>query len=130
MSLDICFLHPIFLQIFYALMDQTLHGEQRSLPGDTSSVVADLERQYSHWKHVEGTHPHTRFTHLLNYGAGMCLFSQTTYFPNFSLRSLKEHMLLFLDSSKKWLASLRSFEVHHCFAKLKYGNFFLTLKMF
>lgn len=57
-------------QIFYALMDQTLYGNQSSSSRDTISVVADLERQFSHWKHVEGTHQHTRFTHLINYGAG------------------------------------------------------------
>ncbi|XP_041007330.1 mitochondrial intermediate peptidase, mitochondrial isoform X1 [Juglans microcarpa x Juglans regia] len=57
-------------QIFYALIDQTLFGEQPASPTDTSSVVADLKRQYTSWKHVEGTHWQTRFNHLLNYGAG------------------------------------------------------------
>lgn len=57
-------------QIFYALIDQTLFGEQLSRQRDTTSVVADLKRQYTSWKHVEGTHWQTRFNHLLNYGAG------------------------------------------------------------
>ncbi|KAF5959869.1 hypothetical protein HYC85_001078 [Camellia sinensis] len=57
-------------QIFYALIDQTLFGEQPSSPMDTISVVADLKRRHTSWKHVEGTHWHTRFSHLLNYGAG------------------------------------------------------------
>ncbi|XP_047332042.1 mitochondrial intermediate peptidase, mitochondrial [Impatiens glandulifera] len=57
-------------QIFYALIDQTLFGEQSSSPMDTMAVVADLKRQHTSWKHVDGTHWHTRFTHLLNYGAG------------------------------------------------------------
>ncbi|OVA03024.1 Peptidase M3A/M3B [Macleaya cordata] len=57
-------------QILYALIDQTLFGEQASSPRDTISVVADLKRQYTSWNHVEGTHWHTRFNHLLNYGAG------------------------------------------------------------
>ncbi|XP_059666980.1 mitochondrial intermediate peptidase, mitochondrial [Cornus florida] len=57
-------------QIFYALIDQTLFGEQPSSPRDTISVVADLRRRHTSWKHVEGTHWHTRFNHLLNYGAG------------------------------------------------------------
>ncbi|XP_052197196.1 mitochondrial intermediate peptidase, mitochondrial isoform X2 [Diospyros lotus] len=57
-------------QIFYALIDQTLHGEQLPLPVDTISIVADLKRRHTSWKHVEGTHWHTRFSHLLNYGAG------------------------------------------------------------
>ncbi|KAF3964920.1 hypothetical protein CMV_010846 [Castanea mollissima] len=57
-------------QIFYALIDQTLFGEQPATPRDTSSIVADLKRQYTSWNHVEGTHWQTRFNHLLNYGAG------------------------------------------------------------
>ncbi|XP_058205215.1 mitochondrial intermediate peptidase, mitochondrial [Rhododendron vialii] len=57
-------------QVFYAIMDQTLFGEQPSSPIDTIATVADLKRQHTSWKHVEGTHWHTRFNHLLNYGAG------------------------------------------------------------
>lgn len=57
-------------QILYALVDQTLYGEQTSSPIDTTSVVADLRKQHTNWKHVEGTHWQTRFSHLLNYGAG------------------------------------------------------------
>ncbi|KAK7854884.1 mitochondrial intermediate peptidase, partial [Quercus suber] len=57
-------------QIFYALIDQTLFGEQPATPRDTSSIVADLKRKYTSWNHVEGTHWQTRFNHLLNYGAG------------------------------------------------------------
>ncbi|XP_050225251.1 mitochondrial intermediate peptidase, mitochondrial isoform X2 [Mercurialis annua] len=57
-------------QIFYALVDQTLFGEQADSSRDTSSIVADLKRQYTSWKHVEGTHWQIRFSHLLNYGAG------------------------------------------------------------
>ncbi|KAJ8771406.1 hypothetical protein K2173_026583 [Erythroxylum novogranatense] len=57
-------------QVFYALVDQTLFGEQSSSPKSTSSVVADLKREYTSWKHVEGTHWEVRFNHLINYGAG------------------------------------------------------------
>ncbi|PKA60678.1 mitochondrial intermediate peptidase [Apostasia shenzhenica] len=57
-------------QIFYSLIDLTLFGEQPSTPMDTVSVVADLKRQYTSWKYVKGTHWHTRFSHLINYGAG------------------------------------------------------------
>ncbi|KAL5569985.1 hypothetical protein UlMin_026560 [Ulmus minor] len=57
-------------QIFYALIDQTLFGEQPIPPRDTISIVADLKKQYTSWKHVEGTHWQTRFNHLLNYGSG------------------------------------------------------------
>nr|XP_015877903.2 mitochondrial intermediate peptidase, mitochondrial isoform X2 [Ziziphus jujuba var. spinosa] len=57
-------------QIFYAIIDQTIFGEQSTPPEDTSSIVADLKKKYTSWKHVEGTHWQTRFNHLLNYGAG------------------------------------------------------------
>ncbi|WVY99314.1 hypothetical protein V8G54_025384 [Vigna mungo] len=57
-------------QIFYALVDQTLFGEQPLLHGDISSVVAELKREHTNYGHVEGTHWETRFSHLLNYGAG------------------------------------------------------------
>ncbi|VFQ77549.1 unnamed protein product [Cuscuta campestris] len=57
-------------QIFYALVDQTLFGEQPSSGRDTMSIVADLKQQHTSWKHVDGTHWHTRFNHLTNYGAG------------------------------------------------------------
>ncbi|KAM1231890.1 hypothetical protein ACFX13_042515 [Malus domestica] len=55
-------------QIFYAAIDQTFFGEQPTPP--TSSIVADLKRQYTSWKHIEDTYWETRFSHLLNYGAG------------------------------------------------------------
>ncbi|KAM1712707.1 hypothetical protein ACFX12_023551 [Malus domestica] len=55
-------------QTFYAAVGQTFFGEQPTPP--TSSIVADLKREYTSWKHVEGTHWHTRYNHLVNYGAG------------------------------------------------------------
>ncbi|KAM0958133.1 hypothetical protein EV1_023220 [Malus domestica] len=55
-------------QNFYAAVGQTFFGEQPTPP--TSSFVADLKREYTSWKHVEGTHLHTRYNHLVNYGAG------------------------------------------------------------
>ncbi|BAT92900.1 hypothetical protein LR48_Vigan05g061800 [Vigna angularis] len=57
-------------QIFYALVDQTLFGEQPLPHGDISSVVAELKGEHTNYGHVEGTHWETRFSHLLNYGAG------------------------------------------------------------
>ncbi|CAJ1958591.1 unnamed protein product [Sphenostylis stenocarpa] len=57
-------------QIFYALVDQTLFGEQPLPHDDISSVVAELKREHTNCEHVEGTHWETRFNHLLNYGAG------------------------------------------------------------
>ncbi|XP_020393076.1 mitochondrial intermediate peptidase, mitochondrial-like isoform X1 [Zea mays] len=57
-------------QIFYSIMDLTLFGEQSSKPMDTISTVADLRRKHTSGKYAEGTHWHTRFTHLVTYGAG------------------------------------------------------------
>ncbi|KAF7824901.1 mitochondrial intermediate peptidase, mitochondrial isoform X1 [Senna tora] len=57
-------------QIFYALVDLTLFGEQPFPLRDTSSIIAELMREYTSWEHVEGTHWEARFSHLLNYGAG------------------------------------------------------------
>ncbi|CAA6657062.1 unnamed protein product [Spirodela intermedia] len=58
-------------QIFYALIDQTLFGKQQpTSTRDTASVINDLRRQHTSWNHVESTHWHVRFSHLINYGAG------------------------------------------------------------
>ncbi|XP_004499673.1 mitochondrial intermediate peptidase, mitochondrial isoform X2 [Cicer arietinum] len=57
-------------QIFYALVDQTLFGEQPLPHGDSSCVVAELKRKHTNLENVEGTHWEARFSHLLNYGAG------------------------------------------------------------
>lgn len=57
-------------QIFYSMIDLTLFGEEAVALRDTVSVVSDLKRQYTSWKHADGTHWHTRFSHLINYGAG------------------------------------------------------------
>ncbi|XP_039122984.1 mitochondrial intermediate peptidase, mitochondrial isoform X2 [Dioscorea cayenensis subsp. rotundata] len=57
-------------QIFYSMIDLTLFGEEAAASRDTVSVVSDLKRQYTSWKHADGTHWHTRFSHLINYGAG------------------------------------------------------------
>lgn len=64
-------------QIFYAIIDQTIFGEQSIPSKDTSSIVEDLKKKYTSWKHVEGTHWQSRFNHLLNYGAGASEIMQT-----------------------------------------------------
>ncbi|CAI9092072.1 OLC1v1027219C1 [Oldenlandia corymbosa var. corymbosa] len=56
-------------QIFYALIDQKLFGEQSSSERDIVALEGELKRQYTSWKHVDGTHWHTRFSHLATYGA-------------------------------------------------------------
>ncbi|KAJ7567508.1 hypothetical protein O6H91_02G150900 [Diphasiastrum complanatum] len=57
-------------QVLYSLMDQSLFGEQSYHAKDTTILVSDLKNQYSSLKHVEHTHWHTRFSHLVSYGAG------------------------------------------------------------
>ncbi|KAH0889176.1 hypothetical protein HID58_051605 [Brassica napus] len=42
----------------------------QATPRDVSKLVAELKREHTSWNHVEGTHWHIRFSHLLNYGAG------------------------------------------------------------
>jgi intermediate peptidase len=51
---------------------------------DTISTVADLRRKHTSWKCVEGTHWHTRFTHLINYGAGKLSIVQENFKLQFS----------------------------------------------
>lgn len=57
-------------QVFYALADQTLFGEQPASPNDMNSILAEFKMQHTSWKHVEGTNWQIRFSHLVNYGAG------------------------------------------------------------
>lgn len=75
-------------QIFYAVIDQTFFGEQPTPP--TSSIVADLKRQYTSWKHVDGTHWEARFNHLLNYGAGNFELSASS--TNLNLFELQKYL--------------------------------------
>eukprot|EP00250_Pteridium_aquilinum_P035483 c9490_g1_i1 orf=69-2117(+) len=57
-------------QVLYAMIDQTFFGKQPLPAENTSSVIASLKHKHTSWKHVEGTHWHTRFNHLVTYGAG------------------------------------------------------------
>ncbi|CAA0836711.1 Probable mitochondrial intermediate peptidase-mitochondrial [Striga hermonthica] len=57
-------------QVFYSLIDQTLHASQPSSANEAISIITDLKREHTCWRPVEGTHWHTRFSHLVNYGAG------------------------------------------------------------
>lgn len=68
-----CFMQLPLFQVFYALIDQTLHMLKPSSVEETISIVADLKREHTSWKYVEGTHWHSRFSHLVSYGAGMSL---------------------------------------------------------
>lgn len=57
-------------QVLYAMIDQSFFGEQPLAAEDTTAVIAFLKHTHTSWKHVEGTHWHTRFNHLVTYGAG------------------------------------------------------------
>lgn len=57
-------------QVLYAIIDQTFFGKQPLPATDSTFVIASLKHQHTSWKHVEGTHWHTRFNHLVTYGAG------------------------------------------------------------
>lgn len=85
-------------QIFYALIDQKLFGEPDSPPRDTISIVADLKRRYTSYKQVEGTHWHTRFSHLLNYGAGYYSYLYAKCFAATIWKKLCEEDPLSLDT--------------------------------
>lgn len=61
------------LQVLYALIDMTLFGKQPLSAKDTTAVIAELKLKHTGVRHVEGTHWHTRFNHLVSYGAGMPL---------------------------------------------------------
>lgn len=65
----------LLYQIFYALIDQKLFGEEASSRRNTASLVAELKRQHTSWKHVDGTLWHTRFGHLASYGAGTSIIN-------------------------------------------------------
>ncbi|KAL1531507.1 Mitochondrial intermediate peptidase [Salvia divinorum] len=57
-------------QVFYALVDQELHTQLPSSSKNSISIVTDLKREHMSWGYVEGTCWHTRFSHLVSYGAG------------------------------------------------------------
>lgn len=57
-------------QIFYSMIDQTLFGETTSSIYEKTTLIGDLQKKYTSFGYVEGTHWHTRFNHLINYGAG------------------------------------------------------------
>ncbi|KAK9120648.1 hypothetical protein Syun_018265 [Stephania yunnanensis] len=99
-------------QVFYSLIDQTLFGEQLSTK-DSVSVVADLKRRFTSWKHVDGTHWHTRFNHLLNYGAGYYSYLYAKCFAATIWQKVCEQDPLSLETG----ATLRSKLLRHGGAK-------------
>lgn len=58
------------MQVYYAMIDQTFYGRQPLPASDTTAVLAEMKHKFTSWKHVQGTHWHTRFSHLVSYGAG------------------------------------------------------------
>ncbi|XP_010536529.1 PREDICTED: probable mitochondrial intermediate peptidase, mitochondrial isoform X2 [Tarenaya hassleriana] len=79
-------------QVFYALIDQMMFGEQPEIGigRDVSSLVSGLKQQHTSWKHVEGTHWHIRFSHLLNYGAGYYSYLYAKCFASTAWRKICE----------------------------------------
>jgi intermediate peptidase len=61
------------LQVLYALIDMTLFGKQPLPAKDTTAVIADLKLKHTGVRHVEGTHWHTRFNHLVRYASHLLL---------------------------------------------------------
>ncbi|EFH40376.1 predicted protein [Arabidopsis lyrata subsp. lyrata] len=85
-------------QVFYALIDQMLFGEQPETARDVSHLVAELKRQHTSWNHVEGTHWHIRFSHLLNYGAGYYSYLYAKCFASTIWQSICEEDPLSLNT--------------------------------
>lgn len=56
-------------QILYALFDQALFGVPDPNRGSTTELFAKLHRDHN-FPYAEGTHWHSRFGHLVTYGAG------------------------------------------------------------
>jgi intermediate peptidase len=56
-------------QILYALFDQALFGVPNPNRGSTTDLFAKLHRE-NNVPYAEGTHWHSRFGHLVTYGAG------------------------------------------------------------
>ncbi|KAL0843971.1 hypothetical protein Bca101_017217 [Brassica carinata] len=85
-------------QVFYALIDQMLFGEQPETSRNVSKLVAELKREHTSWNHVEGTHWHIRFSHLLNYGAGYYSYIYAKCFASTIWQSLCEEDPLSLST--------------------------------
>lgn len=52
------------------MIDQTLFGETTSSIHDKTTLIGELQNTHTSFGYAEGTHWHTRFNHLINYGAG------------------------------------------------------------
>ncbi|KAL1222217.1 Mitochondrial intermediate peptidase [Cardamine amara subsp. amara] len=85
-------------QVLYALIDQMLFGEQPETGRDVSHLVAELKRQHTNWNHVEGTHWHIRFSHLVNYGAGYYTYLYARCFASTIWQSVCEEDSLSLST--------------------------------
>lgn len=75
-----------------------LFGEQPETARDVSHLVAELKREHTSWKHVEGTHWHIRFSHLLNYGAGYYSYLYAKCFASTIWQSICEEDPLSLST--------------------------------
>ena len=57
-------------QVFYSLLDQTLHGTRAHTPDSMMRVYLDLLAAHTDVPHEPGTFWPLRFSHLYGYGAG------------------------------------------------------------
>jgi len=57
-------------QIFYGMLDLTLHGESDSSNvKSTTEIMSELQNSITNYDYIEGTHQQASFDHLLDYGA-------------------------------------------------------------
>ncbi|XP_043477503.1 mitochondrial intermediate peptidase [Leptopilina heterotoma] len=54
-------------QVFYSMLDQVYHSQE--LERDTTSILADIQRDYYTLPYIENTAWQLRFSHLVGYGA-------------------------------------------------------------
>ena len=57
-------------QIFYGMLDLTLHGgSDSSNVKSTTEIMSELQNSITNYDYIEGTHMQASFDHLLDYGA-------------------------------------------------------------
>ena len=57
-------------QIFYGMLDLTLHGHfDSSNVKSTTEIMSELQNSITNYDYIEGTHMQASFDHLLDYGA-------------------------------------------------------------
>lgn len=57
------------VQIVFASMDLELHGRRGGQSESNTEIAARVIDRFSSFPYVSGTHPQTKFQHLVGYGA-------------------------------------------------------------